>query len=47
LFHGSPSAVAKVEVEQDFDKPAQEFNITADGSTRKLRASQFIEDIPS
>ncbi|AFY97021.1 hypothetical protein [Chamaesiphon minutus] len=34
----------KVEVEQDFDKPAQEFNITADSSTDTLRASQLIKD---
>jgi hypothetical protein len=32
------------EIEQDFDKPAQESNIAANSWTRKLRASQSIED---
>jgi uncharacterized protein len=31
-------------VEQDFDKPAQELNITIDRSTDKLRASQLIQE---
>jgi hypothetical protein len=34
----------RTEVEQDFDNPAQEFNITAAVSTCRLRASQFIKD---
>jgi hypothetical protein len=42
--NGSPSASPKIEVEQDCDKPAQEFNIAADCSTRKLRASQLIKE---
>jgi hypothetical protein len=40
----NPSVSPQVEVEQDFDKPAQGFNITADRSTRKLRASQLIKE---
>jgi hypothetical protein len=41
---GAISLFPKVEVEQDFDKSAQEFNIAADGSIRKLRASQLIKE---
>jgi hypothetical protein len=36
-----------MEVEQDFDNPAQEFNIAADSLTRKLRALQLIKDSQS
>jgi hypothetical protein len=46
-LNSSPSALLKVEVEQDFDKPAQEFNIAADCSTRKLRASQLMKESQS
>jgi hypothetical protein len=41
----SPSAPPKVE--QDFDKPAQKFNIAADCSTLKLKASQLIKESQS
>jgi hypothetical protein len=40
----SLSVPPKNEVEQDFDKPTQEFNIAADCLTRKLRVSQSIEE---
>jgi hypothetical protein len=43
----SPPAPPKIEVEQDFDKPAQEFNIVSDRSTRTLRASQLIKESQS
>jgi hypothetical protein len=35
------------EVEQDFDKPAQESNITADRSPCKLGASKLIKEYQS
>jgi hypothetical protein len=40
-------SVAQDKVEQDFDKPAQEFNIAVDRSTCKLGASQLIKEYQS